>query len=162
MTAVLHYFFLFSRIQLKGLFVFCFSEHFLIVVNLTLVVKNCWNDRLFNDICINCSEFEQDKIWQAKIFYYKSKKAAWRSAAPDMVIFNLKRNVYVHVISLGDFLCIPTPNTGQLNPLFHTFAEFRLIVNRIVVRQSTDWLAANAQFSPRCTWSNFVVHTRSF
>ena len=50
--------------------------------------------------------------------------------------------------SLGDFLCIPTPNTGQLNPLFHTFAEFRLIVNRIVARQSTDWLAANAQFSP--------------
>ena len=29
---------------------------------------------------------------------------------------------------LGDFLCIPTSNTGQLNPLFHTFAEFRLIV----------------------------------
>ena len=51
------------------------------------------------------------------------------------------------VESLGDFLCIPTLNTGQLNPLFHTFAEFRLIVNSIVVRQSTDWLAANAQFS---------------
>ena len=51
-------------------------------------------------------------------------------------------------LSLGDFLCIPTPNTGQLNPLFHTFAEFRLIVNRIVVRQPTDWLAANVQFSP--------------
>ena len=52
--------------------------------------------------------------------------------------------------SLGDFLCIPTPNTGtgQFNPLFHTFAEFRLIVNRIVARQSIDWLAANAQFSP--------------
>ena len=50
--------------------------------------------------------------------------------------------------ALGDFLCIPTPNTGQLNPLFHTFAEFRLIVNRIVVWQSTDWLAAIAQFSP--------------
>ena len=47
--------------------------------------------------------------------------------------------------SLGDFLCIPTPNTGQWNPLFHTVGEFRLIVNRIVVRQSTDWLAANAQ-----------------
>ena len=35
-----------------------------------------------------------------------------------------------------------------LNPMFHTFAEFRLIVNRIVARQSTDWLAANEQFSP--------------
>ena len=23
-------------------------------------------------------------------------------------------------------MCIPTPNTGPLNPLFHTFAEFRL------------------------------------
>ena len=52
------------------------------------------------------------------------------------------------LILLGDLLCIPAPNTGQLNPLFHTFAEFRLIVNRIVARQSTDWLAANAQFSP--------------
>ena len=52
------------------------------------------------------------------------------------------------MLALGDFLCIPTPNTGQLNPLFHTIAEFRLIVNRIVARQSTDWLAANAQFSP--------------
>ena len=51
-------------------------------------------------------------------------------------------------ITLGDFLNIPTPNTGQLNPLFHTVAEFRLIVNRIVARHSTDWLAANAQFSP--------------
>ena len=49
---------------------------------------------------------------------------------------------------LGDFLCIQTPNTGQLNPLFHTFAEFRLIVNRMEARQSTDWVAANAQFSP--------------
>ena len=50
--------------------------------------------------------------------------------------------------SLGDFLCIPTPNTDQLNTLFHTFAEIRLKVNKIVPRQSTDWLAANAQFSP--------------
>ena len=52
------------------------------------------------------------------------------------------------LISLGDFLWIQTPNTGQLNTLFHTFAEFRLIVNKIVAQQSTDWLAANAQFSP--------------
>ena len=35
-----------------------------------------------------------------------------------------------------------------IESLFHTFAEFRLIVNRIVARQSTDWLAANTQFSP--------------
>ena len=28
------------------------------------------------------------------------------------------------------------------------FAEFRLIVNSIVAQQSTDWLAASAQFSP--------------
>ena len=39
-------------------------------------------------------------------------------------------------------------DTKQLNPLFHTFAEFRLIVKRIVAQQSADWLAANAQFSP--------------
>ena len=44
-------------------------------------------------------------------------------------------------------MCIRTPNTGQLNPLFHTFAEFRPIVNRVVAWQSSDWLAANAQFS---------------
>ena len=50
--------------------------------------------------------------------------------------------------ALGDFLCIRTPNTGQLSPLFHTFAEFRPIVNRLVARPPTDWLAANAQFSP--------------
>ena len=61
--------------------------------------------------------------------------------------------------SLGDFLCIPTLNTGQLNPLFHTFAEFRLIVNRIVARQSTDWLAANAQFflNPSCADRNYSL-----
>ena len=53
--------------------------------------------------------------------------------------------------SLGDFLWIQTPNTDQLNPLFHTFAEFRLLVNRDVARQSTDWLVANAQFSPNET-----------
>ena len=57
--------------------------------------------------------------------------------------------------TLGDFLCIPTPNTGQLNPVFHTFAEFRPIVNRIVARQSTDWLAANAQFSPNGNISEY-------
>ena len=34
-----------------------------------------------------------------------------------------------------------------IESLFHTFAEFRLIVNRIVARQSTDWLVTNAQFS---------------
>ena len=34
--------------------------------------------------------------------------------------------------SLGDFLCILTPNSGQLNPLFDYFAEFRLIVKRFV------------------------------
>ena len=39
-------------------------------------------------------------------------------------------------------------NAGQLNLLFHTFAEFRLIVNRVVARQSTDWLTANAQVTP--------------
>ena len=50
--------------------------------------------------------------------------------------------------TLRDFLCIPIPNPGQLNPLFHAFAEFRLIVNRVVAWQSTDWSAANAQFSP--------------
>ena len=59
-----------------------------------------------------------------------------------------KMYVNTFSLSIGDFLCIPPPNTGQLNPLFHTFVEFRLIVNRIVARQSTDWLAANAQFSP--------------
>ena len=45
-------------------------------------------------------------------------------------------------------MCIRTPNTGQLNHLYHTFAEFRPIVNSVVVRQPTDWLAANAQLSP--------------
>ena len=55
-----------------------------------------------------------------------------------------KRNKW----SLGDFLYIRTPNTGQFNPLFHTVVEFRPIVNRVVARQSTDWLAASAQFSP--------------
>ena len=69
-------------------------------------------------------------------------------------------NSCVHCVcvrTLGDFLCIPTPNPGQLNPLFHTFVEFRLIVNRIIARQSTDWLGANAQFSP--IW---VFHDRRF
>ena len=55
---------------------------------------------------------------------------------------------YERMIALGNFLCIPTPNTDQLNPLFHIFGEFRPIVNRVVARQSIDWLAANAQFSP--------------
>ena len=52
------------------------------------------------------------------------------------------------MITLGDFLCIRTPITGQLNPPFHTFAELRPIVNRVVARQSTDLMAVNAQFSP--------------
>ena len=51
-------------------------------------------------------------------------------------------------ITLGDFLCISTPNKGQLNPLFHIFAEFRPIVHRVVARQSPFWSAGNAKFSP--------------
>ena len=54
--------------------------------------------------------------------------------------------------SLGAFLCIRTPNTGQLNPLFHTFAEFRPIWKRVQARQSTDWLVANAHFSPNALY----------
>ena len=63
---------------------------------------------------------------------------------------------------------IRTPNTGKLNPLFQTFAEGRPIVNRVVARQSTDWLAANALFSPndrtlcetyiKCTMKTFVIN----
>ena len=62
------------------------------------------------------------------------------------------------LITLGDFLCIRTPNTDQLNPLFHTFAEFRPIVNRVVAQQSTDWLAANAQFSPNVPTKSPNLH----
>ena len=50
-------------------------------------------------------------------------------------------------VTLGDFLCILTLNTGQLNHLFHTFGEFRPIENRVVVWQSPDWFVDNAQFS---------------
>ena len=39
-------------------------------------------------------------------------------------------------------------HTGQLNPLFHTIAKFRPIMNRVVARQSIDWLAANEKVSP--------------
>ena len=53
----------------------------------------------------------------------------------------------VRMNTLGDFLCIPTLNIDKLNPLFHTFAEFRLLVNRVLARQSTDWFEANMQFS---------------
>ena len=60
---------------------------------------------------------------------------------------------------LTDFFCIQTPNTCQLSSLFHTFAEFRPIVNRVVARQSTYWSVANAQFSPDAK-SNF--HTIFF
>ena len=66
------------------------------------------------------------------------------------VVFTFLCTLKVH--SLGDYLCIRTLNTDQLNLLFHTFAEFSPIVNMVVARQSTDWLAANAQFSPQsCT-----------
>ena len=33
-------------------------------------------------------------------------------------------------------------------PIESTVSQFRLIVNGVVVWQSTNWLAANAQFSP--------------
>ena len=51
------------------------------------------------------------------------------------------------------------PNTGQMNRLLHTIAEFRPIVNRIVARQSTDSLAANAQFSPDESKNTLIVLT---
>ena len=60
-------------------------------------------------------------------------------------------NGRLKMFSLGDFLCLRTPDTGQLNPLFYTFAEMRPIVNRVVAWQTNDWLAANAKFSALCT-----------
>ena len=38
-----------------------------------------------------------------------------------------------------------TAQTGQLNPLFHTFAD---LVNRVRTRPNTDWLVSNSLFSP--------------
>ena len=35
--------------------------------------------------------------------------------------------------------------TGQLNSLFHTFAD---LANSVVARQTTDWSVLNSQFSP--------------
>ena len=35
--------------------------------------------------------------------------------------------------------------TGQLNPMFYTFAD---LVNRVVEGQTTDWSVPNSQFSP--------------
>ena len=50
-------------------------------------------------------------------------------------------------VPLGYLLCIRTSSTDQLNPMFHTFAEYRPMVNRIVSPQSTDWLPTSGQFS---------------
>ena len=83
---------------------------------------------------LNCVIARVSKISEEKVTFCQS--LGW------LVLSIISRT------SIRRFLCIPTLKTGQLNPLFHTFAEFRLIVNRIVARQSTDWLAANAQFSP--------------
>ena len=54
-------------------------------------------------------------------------------------------------------MCIPTPNTHQLSPMFHTFAEFRPIGNRVVARHSTGWLAAYAQFSPNDGKASYFI-----
>ena len=64
--------------------------------------------------------------------------------------------------TLGDFWCTRKLNTGQWNPLFHTFAEFRPIVNRVVAWQSTDWLADNAQFSPHKCYFNCDSRMQGF
>ena len=50
--------------------------------------------------------------------------------------------------TLRTFLCIRTPNTGQLNSLFHTFAEFRPISGLLCYNPIYYWMAASAQFSP--------------
>ena len=36
-------------------------------------------------------------------------------------------------------------HTGQSNPLFHTLED---LVNRVVARQTVDWLVPSSQFSP--------------
>ena len=56
--------------------------------------------------------------------------------------------MFLFSIKTGAVLCIWSPNTGKLNALFYTFAEFRPIVNRVAARQSTDLFVANGQFSP--------------
>ena len=64
-----------------------------------------------------------------------SVKKPWMHCRPPLFLISSQfqrrrpptKNEVLCCFSLGDFLCIPTPNTGQMNPLFHTFAEFRLI-----------------------------------
>ena len=49
--------------------------------------------------------------------------------------------------ALGAFFRIRTPNTGQLNSLFHTFAEFRPISGLPRYNPIYYWLAVSAQYS---------------
>ena len=50
--------------------------------------------------------------------------------------------------ALGAFMCIRTPNTGQLISLFHTFAEFRPTSGLPRYNSIYYWFFASVQFSP--------------
>ena len=88
--------------------------------------------------------------------YSKAKYGITLNNAKWGHLTSIKVTVLHEWITLGAFLCIRTAKKGQLNPLFHTFAGFRPIVNRFVARQSTDWSAANAQI---LLMINYFSHT---
>ena len=46
--------------------------------------------------------------------------------------------------------------TGQLNALFHTSTD---VVNRVALRQNTDWLLPNSDFPPNEPKMAFVAKT---
>ena len=63
--------------------------------------------------------------------------------------------------ALGDFLGIWTPNTSQLNPLFHNFVESSSISGLPRYNPSYYWLVASEQFSSNGTRSSVtsVLHS---
>ena len=56
-----------------------------------------------------------------------------------------------------DFLFIRTPNTGQMNSLFHTFVESRPISGLPRYNSIYYWLAASVQFSPNHIFSQTTI-----
>ena len=61
---------------------------------------------------------------------------------------NVKQLLLNHEGNSRELGNINHAQTGQLNPLFHTFADF---MNRVAVRQNTDSLVSNSVLSPTVT-----------
>ena len=115
---------------------------------------------IYNTMAADCYWFESDLWWRSTLAPAPPCLPSYVTTYTRDVDDDFGRSVQLWFVkwnitkysyrsgTLGDFFWIRTSKsaqTGQLNALFHTFAD---LVNRVIARQIVDWSVPNSHLSP--------------